>query len=126
MQRKAIVVEIPDDVLPLLDEDEKVLFTIKQKKYRPAINTESVTITNKRVILRKPSMMGIKKSYVDYSYGDITNIVLDKGLRRSTIMLNLRLDNHDLVIEDIPNDTARQAFRIIREGIDQARRASAA
>jgi len=41
-------------------------------------------------------------------------------------MLNLRLDNHDLVIEDIPNDTARQAFRIIREGIDQARRASAA
>jgi hypothetical protein len=122
VQRKAIAVEIPDDVLPLLNEDEKVLFTIKQKKYRPAINTESVTITNKRVILRKPSMMRIKKSYLDYSYGDMTNIVLDRGLRRS----NLRLDNHDLVIEDIPNDMAQQAFRIIREGIDQARRTSAA
>jgi hypothetical protein len=114
--------EVPDDVLPLLDEDEKVLFSIKQRKYRPAINIESATITNKRVILRRPSMMRIKKSYVDYSYSDITNIILDKGPLRSTIMLNLKMDGNDLVIENIPNDMAQQAFRIIREGIDEARR----
>lgn len=118
--------EVPDDVLPLLDEDEKVLFSIKQKKYRPAINIESVTITSKRVILRRPSMLRIKKSYVDYSYADITNIVLDKGPLRSTIMLNLKMDANDLVIEDIPNEMAQQAFRLIREGIDQARAAGAA
>jgi len=117
-------VEVPDDILPLLDDDEKVLFSIKQKKYRPAINIESVTITSKRVILRRPSMMRIKKSYADYSYVDITNIVLDKGPFRSTIMLNLKMDANDLVIEDIPNEMAQQAFRIIREGIDEARRAS--
>ncbi len=114
--------EVPDDVLPLLDDNEKVLFSIKQKKYRPAINIESATITNKRVILRRPSMLRIKKNYVDYSYSDITNIVLDKGPLRSTIMLNLKMDASDLVIEDIPNETAQQAFRLIREGIDEARR----
>lgn len=117
--------EVPDDVLPLLDEDEKVLFGIKQKKYRPAINIESVTITSKRVILRRPSMMRMKKSYVDFSYSDITNIILDKGLLRSTIMLNLKIDGNDLVIENIPNDMAQQAFRLIREGIDEARRTAA-
>ncbi|MEP0824229.1 MAG: PH domain-containing protein [Nitrososphaera sp.] len=117
--------EVPDDVLPLLDEDEKVLFGIKQKKYRPAINIESVTITSKRVILRRPSMMRMKKSYVDFSYSDITNIILDKGLLRSTIMLNLKMDGNDLVIENIPNDMAQQAFRLIREGIDEARRTAA-
>ena len=116
--------EIPDDVIPLLDDDEKVLFNIKQKKYRPAINIESVTITNKRVVLRKPAMLRIKKTYVDYSYADITNVVMDKGPLRSTMMLNLKMDAHDLVIEDVPNDMAQQAFKIIREGIDQARRAS--
>ena len=126
MQQQYCGVDIPDDVLPLLDEDEKVLFTIKQKKYRPSINTESATITNKRVILRTPSMMRMKKSYVDYSYKDITNIVLNRGLRRSTIMLNLKMDANDMIIEDIPNDMAQQAFKIIREGIDQARRTSAA
>lgn len=118
--------EVPDDVLPLLDEDEKVLFSIRQKKYRPAINIESATITNKRVILRRPSMLRIKKSYVDYSYADITNIVLDKGPLRATIMLNLKMDANDLVIEDIPNEMAQQAFRLIREGIDQARTADTA
>lgn len=116
--------EVPDDVLPLLDEDEKVLFSIKQKKYRPAINIESVTITSRRVILRRPSMLRIRKSYVDYGYADITNIVLDKGPLRSTIMLNLKMDANDLVIEDIPNEMAQQAFRLIREGIDQARKAA--
>lgn len=118
--------EVPDDVLPLLDEDEKVLFSIRQRKYRPAINIESATITNKRVMLRTPSMLRIKKSYVDYSYADITNIVLDKGPLRSTIMLNLRLDANDLVIEDIPNEMAQHAFRLIREGIDHARASNAA
>jgi hypothetical protein len=126
MERRSYLMEVPNDILPLLDQDEKVLFSIKQRKYRPAINIESATITSKRVILRKPAMLRIKKSYVDYSYGDITNIILDKGPLRSTIMLNLKLDANDLVIEDIPNEMAQQAFRLIREGIDQAKRTSAA
>ena len=116
--------EVPDDLLPLLDEDEKVLFSIKQRKYRPAINIESATVTNKRVILRSPSFLRIKKSYANYAYSDITNIVLDKGLLRSTIMLNLRMEANDLVIEDIPNQMAQKAFRLIREGIDRARGAT--
>jgi hypothetical protein len=115
-------VEVPDDILSLLDGDEKVLYSARQKKHRPAINVESMTITSKRVILRRPFMLRIKKNYVDYSYSDITNIVLDKGPFRSTIMLNLKMDTHDLVIEDIPNKSAQQAFRLIREGIDQWRK----
>ena len=116
--------EVPDDILSLLDGNEKVLFSARQKKHRPAVNVESLTITSKRVILRRPSMLRIKKNYVDYSYSDITNIVLDKGPFRSTIMLNLKMDTHDLVIEDIPNKAAQKAFRLIRDGIDQSRRAT--
>ena len=41
-------------------------------------------------------------------------------------MPNLKMDADDLVIEDIPNDMAQQVFRLIREGIDQARTADAA
>ena len=115
---------IPDDVLALLAEDEKALLSIKQKKYRPSINIESVTITNKRLILRKPSMLRIKKTFIDYFYSDISNVVLDKGPLRSTLMLNLRFEGNDLVIEDIPNSDALEAFKHIREGIDRWRRES--
>ena len=118
--------EIPDDIVPLLDNDEKVLFSVKQKKYRPAINIESLVITTRRIILRKPSMLKIKKSYVDYRYSDIANIILDKGPLRSTIILNLKMDANDLIIESVPNDMAQKAFRIIRERIDQTKGTSPA
>jgi hypothetical protein len=113
--------DAPSDVLKLLDEDEKLLLYMKQKKYHPAINIESVAVTDKRVIFRRPSMLTIKKSYTDYGYGDIANITVEKGPLRSTLNLNLRMDANDLTIEDIPNEDAQAAFRLIRQGIDSTR-----
>jgi hypothetical protein len=113
--------DVPSDVRGLLDPDETVTLYMKQKKYHPAINLESVVLTNKRVILRKPSMLGVKKSYTDYSYADILNVTLDKGLQRSTLKLNLRQHGDDLSVEDIPNNLAQEAFKIIRSGIDSER-----
>ena len=111
----------PLDLLKLLDKDEKLLLYMKQRKYHPAINIESVAITDKRVVFRKPSMLRIKKSFTDYSYADILNVTIEKGPLRSTLILNLKMDGSDLVVEDIPNDDAQEAFRLIRQGIDTTR-----
>lgn len=113
--------EAPSDLLKLMDQDEKLLLYMKQKKYHPAINIKSVAITTKRVIFRKPSMLTIKKSFTDYSFADILNVNIEKGPLRSTLNLNLRLDGSDLVVDDIPNDDAQEAFKLIRQGIDSAR-----
>ena len=113
--------DAPSDLLKLLDQDEKLLLYMKQKKYRPSINIESVAITDRRVIFRKPSMLTIKKSFTDYSYADVLNVTIDKGPLRSTLNLNLRLDGSDLLVDDIPNDEAQEAFKLIRQGIDNAR-----
>lgn len=112
---------IPSDIGKLLDSDEHVYLYMKQRKYHPAIHLESIAVTDKRVIFRKPSMLHMKKSYTDYSYADILNVTIDKGPLRSTIKLNLRLDGSDLLVEDVPNDEAQLAFRIIRGGIDKSR-----
>lgn len=56
-----------------MDDYHKVLFSLKLKKYRPTTNLDFATITNKRVILRSPSILRIKISDVDYSFADITN-----------------------------------------------------
>jgi hypothetical protein len=111
----------PSDIVKLLEADEELLLYIKQRKYHPAINIESVAITDRRVIYRKPSMITVKKTYTDYSYADILNVTVDSGPLRSTLKLNLRHDGSDLEIEDIPNNGAQEAFRIIRRGINQAR-----
>jgi hypothetical protein len=39
-------------------------------------------------------------------------------------MLNLRFEGNDLVIEDIPNSDALEAFKYIREGMDRWRKES--
>ncbi|MGI0024253.1 MAG: PH domain-containing protein [Nitrososphaera sp.] len=112
---------LPSDISKMLDADEKVILYMKQKKYHPAIHLESIAITDKRIIFRKPSMLHLKKTYTDYSFADILNVTINKGPLRSTLKLNLRLDGSDLEVEDIPNDDAQEAFKVIRQGIDTAR-----
>lgn len=113
--------KVPSDIQKLLDSDESISLYMKQKKYHPAIDLESIAVTNKRVIFRKPELLALKKKFTDYGYADILNVSIDKGPLRSTLKLNLRLDGTDLLVEDIPNDDAELAFQIIRDEIDKAR-----
>ena len=85
-----ILMATPDDIKNILGSNEKVELYIEEKIYHPRINIESVIITNERIIFRHPHALGLKKDYTDYSYRDITNVTLDKGILRSTIKLTLK------------------------------------
>ena len=61
--------------------------------------------------------MGLKKDYTDYSYQDVSNVVLNKGLTRSTIRLVLRFGGEPLGLENLPNSDAQQAYGLIRENL---------
>jgi hypothetical protein len=109
----------PDDLKNLLGTSEKVELYIPQKIYHPKINIDSVVITNERIILRHPHALGLKKDYTDYNYRDIANVVLDKGIIRSTIKLTLRFGGEPLSLNDLPNADAEKAYSIIRENVDR-------
>lgn len=72
----------PDDIKNILGSNEKVELYIPEKIYHPRINIESVIVTNERIILRHPHALNLKKDYTDYSYRDIMNVKLDKGILR--------------------------------------------
>jgi hypothetical protein len=109
----------PSDLKSLLSPDEKVEVYIRQKIYHPQINIDSVVITNERVILRHPHALGLKKDYTDYNYRDIANVVLEKGILRSTLRLTLRLGGEPLSLNDLPNTDAEKAYGVIRENVDK-------
>jgi hypothetical protein len=109
----------PSDLKGLLGPDEKVEVYIQQKIYHPKINIDSVVITNERVILRHPHALGLKKDYTDYNYRDIANVVLDKGIVRSTLKLTLRFGGEPLALNDLPNSDAEKAYGVIRENVDR-------
>ena len=109
----------PSDLKGLLGPDERVQVYIQQKIYHPKINIDSVVITNERVILRHPHALGLKKDYTDYNYRDIANVVLDKGIVRSTLKLTLRFGGEPLTLNDLPNADAEKAYGVIRENVDR-------
>ena len=80
--------DAPSDLMKLLEPNEKLLLYLKQKKHF-AVNTDSVAITNRRIIFREPSMLRIRKSFSDYSFGDIQNVKISKGLLWSKLTVNL-------------------------------------
>jgi hypothetical protein len=109
--------DVPEDVTKILGPGEEVQLYIQQKIYHPKLNIDSVVITNRRVILRQPHAMGLLKNYIDYSYQDIANIVMDKGLLRSTIKFVLRFGGDPLALNDLPNEDAEKAYGILRENL---------
>ena len=112
-----MIMAAPDDIKNILGPNEKVELYIKEKIYHPQINIDSVIITNGRVILRHPHALGLKKDYTDYSYQDITNVVLDKGIMRSTLKLTIKRDEKLLELGKLPNLLAEKAYGIIRENL---------
>ncbi len=124
--RWLMMMATPDEIKNILGSNEKVELYIEEKIYHPRINIESVIITNERIILRHPHALGLKKDYTDYSYRDITNVTLDKGIMRSTIKLTLRhkeehqgenQEEEHLELDKLPNDLAEKGYGVIRENI---------
>jgi hypothetical protein len=107
----------PEDLKNILGPNEQVELYIEQKIYHPKINVDSVVITNERIILRHPHALGLKKDYTDFNYQDISNVVLDKGVLRSTVRCTLRLGGEPLALGDLPNQDAEKAYGIIRENL---------
>ena len=115
-----IFVATPDDLKNILDANETVELYIKQKFYHLVIDIDSVVITNERIILRHPHAFGLKKDYTDYKYMDFENVIIDKGIVRSTIKCNFKSAVPPLVLNDVPNVDAQKAYRTIRDNITQA------
>jgi hypothetical protein len=81
------------------------------------IRIDFVIIDNERVILRHPHALGLKKDYTHYGYRDITNVVLNKGILRSTIKLTAKREEKILELGQLPNSLEEQAYGTIRENI---------
>lgn len=108
---------IPQDVAALLGPGEQVQLYIRQRIYHPQISIDSVALTNERIILRHPRDLALKKDFTDFSYTDIANAVLDKGILRSTIKCNLRFGGDPLILGKLSNPDAEKAYGIIRSNI---------
>jgi Bacterial PH domain/Short C-terminal domain len=127
-----------------LDQDEKVRFVAKQSRMKPggsALATPNIIFaTDKRVIIRNPTMLGMRENIEDIPYDKMTSVKLEKGVFSSTILIRApglsemsRVSSgllawgrgEDGQIDALSKDKGERLFSIIREGIDEAKKSSA-
>ena len=93
----------------LINYDEKLIWVLNA--------SETVALTDQRIIIRKSGGLGFKKSFVDYPYSNMDNIILDRGLRRASVEILMRSGVQSLKIGSLSKSDAFQLHRIIRENI---------
>jgi hypothetical protein len=130
-----------------LGQDEKVRFVAKQSRMKPggsALATPNIVFaTDRRVIIRNPTMLGMRENIEDIPYDKMTSVKLEKGIFSSTILIRApglsemsRVSKHsgliawergeDGQIDALPRDKGERLFTIIREGIDGAKKVAVA
>ncbi len=76
-----------------LDEGEKVAMLARQSRGimpgKGMVTPRMIYVTEKRVIIRVPTRLGMGESIGDYYYNEITTVRLEKGLRSSAIVLHI-------------------------------------
>ena len=71
-----------------LDQDESVEIVAKQSKFKPggsAVTPNTIFVTNKRVIIRNPTMLGAREKVDAIAFNQITSIQPGKGVFSSTV-----------------------------------------
>jgi hypothetical protein len=130
-----------------LGQDEKVRFVARQSRMKPggsALATPNIVFaTDRRIIIRNPTMLGMRENIEDIPYDKMTSVKLEKGIFSCTILIRApglsemsRVSKHsgliawgrgeDGQIDALPRDKGERLFAIIREGIDGAKKVATA
>ncbi len=103
---------LPEDMKHLINYDEKVAWIVR--------GSETVVVSDQRIIIRKAGGLHLKKSFVDYPYANMVNIKLDRGVRKASIEILMRSGVQSIRIGNLSKTDAYQLHRILRENVIRA------
>jgi hypothetical protein len=148
-ERQRIITNITDKedldeikkIAEMLNPNEEIFVVARQSRLKPGgshFTPNIVFATDRRIIIKDPSMLGLHEEVVDIPYDMITSIRLDKGVFSSNVIFRApglkssgRLGmiekltgneyGEDTVITAIPKDKAQDLVEVIRNGMDRQR-----
>ncbi|XUX00682.1 MAG: PH domain-containing protein [Dehalogenimonas sp.] len=114
-------IKYPKEIRNILCSNEQVLGMIQQSRWRSPINPDTIVATNQRLILCKPSVLGLKKQLEDFRYQDMANFKVNKGIFFASITIKQNFMSDDLVLENLKKAPLDSITRIIQEQINSNR-----
>jgi hypothetical protein len=114
-------IEVPQDIKELLIPGENVLHAVRQARLEQAITPDSIFVTTHRIIVRRPTTLGLRRNITDYRYTDMANTRIERGLINSSIYIEMRFLSEDCCLKGIPKKSASAIFRTIEQQIARIR-----
>jgi len=121
----------------LLEPGEEVLLVARQSRIWPGgslLTPNTVFVTDRRIIIRNPMLLGLREGIVILPYDKITAIEMEKGevrivapglfptgLTKTRLGGGLKFEGGVAVIQAIPKDKAEQMVRLVRERVSALR-----
>src|SRR5919202_5273514 len=135
------------EIAEMLNPNEEVFVVARQSRLRPggsAFTPNIVFGTDRRIIIKDPSMLGLRENVVDIPYDMISSVRLDKGVFSSNVIFKApglinsgrrgKLDKmmegygdtsglaeEEGIITAIPKNKAEDLLEVIRNGMDRDR-----
>jgi hypothetical protein len=109
-----------------LVKDEKVIFVTKQSRFKPGGSKSSPAtffVTSQRLIIRNPSMMGMRENFSFVHYDRISSLNVKKGFFSST--LKIMAEGFAGDIDAIDKEKAEKIMSYIEEKMNQITTSSA-
>jgi hypothetical protein len=104
-----------------LVKDEKVIFVARQSRFKPGGSKGSPAtffVTSQRLIVRNPSMMGMREDFSSVNYDKISSLNVKKGFFSST--LKIMAEGFAGDIDAIDKRKAEKIMSYIEEKMNQA------
>ena len=104
-----------------LVKDEKVIFVAKQSRFKPGGSKgspDTLFVTTQRLIVRNPSMMGIRENFSSVNYDRISSLNVKKGFFSST--LKIMAEGFAGDIDAVDKEKAEKIMSYIEEKMNQA------
>jgi hypothetical protein len=103
-----------------IGKDEKVIFVAKQSRFKPGGSKgspDTLFVTTQRLIVRNPSMMGMRENFALINYDKISSLAIEKGVFSST--LKIRAEGFAGDISAIDKEKADRVLSYIKEKVDE-------
>lgn len=110
-------IKVPKVIKETLVGGEKTLFAVQQARLKQLIAPDSIFVTNKRILIHRPYLLGLKREIEDYKYDDMANTSIDQGIISSSVRIKMRFLSNDVALRSIPRKTARGIFKTVQENI---------
>lgn len=99
---------------------EEVLLIAEQSRLAPGgslTTPKKIYVTNRRIIFHNPRLLGLKAEINDFSYEDISNVRLRRGVFTTEIYLKSRFLSDEALLPAVDKDAARRLNEYIRMGM---------